>query len=205
MGKSHESIGPSVFWTWTSKETYNHFPMEQKNKYDWEALKQEYILSEIQTVSAFFRQKWGSKKGLNNSNFLLHTKGWPEAKAQFKKDITDAVINEAVKDRAAIISEAEDNALTIVSGQLKALVKIERLSKHDIHPKALKPLWEMARTEAGKPTHITKQEIVPVAEDEEALMESIIQDDEKATKSAAGKRRKEKGRRHAVHEIAQKN
>ena len=120
------------------------------NHHDWETLKQAYILSEIQSVKAFFRNQIGPKISIGSGGFKIKTKGWAQAKAEFKKNITDAVVNEAVKTRAELIANGKQASLEIIVGQLTTAVQRERLSKDDIDVGRLRALWEMIRLENGE-------------------------------------------------------
>lgn len=152
--------------------------MSKVPEYDWEDLKNQYILGETMSVSEFIKGLQAGSKGApnwRNHTTKQNTKGWRAEKQVFKKSITDAVINETVKTRAGLIAEGKQAGLEIIVGQLTTARKRQRLSKDDVTIGVLRGLWEMLRIESGENIGDSKIAITPPSKTADELTKSIMQ------------------------------
>lgn len=121
---------------------------EKKTKYDWVALKQEYMLSDELEVKAFIE----AKLSVWNGNCSKMTRGWVKEKQEYREDIMYKTLEqikdaEAAKNRKALIKLYEELRRRIEGGKVGELIY-----------KELEAIWKILKTEIGEPTSITKTE-----------------------------------------------
>lgn len=111
-------------------------------KWDWTAIKLQYLSSEFLEVKAFFQHFYGTF----NSTIKHRTIGWPADKKRHLKE---------VHIKATKIVEAKQ-AMSIEDCLAKILVRIDQILTEDIKNQRLRAgelftLWKILRTEAGLP------------------------------------------------------
>jgi hypothetical protein len=114
-----------------------------KGKYDWDALKVEYLMAEFINVSDFLRMK-----GVREDR--TKTSGWSTERAENRRKIYEEISTE-IKDRLKDNLElGYHNLLNI--GILEKLNN-PKVSK-DLSVSDIEKLWKILRTEHGLPTQI---------------------------------------------------
>ena len=119
-------------------------------RYNWSALKAEYLASDHIEVTAWHRHSTSTLPAYNNYSFKRNTIGWFAEKQELQRKKTERTIQKLME------KEAEDTAetLMILIRSIKTRIKDpENLSKKE--EKDLKILWEILRVENRLPTKIS--------------------------------------------------
>ena len=120
-----------------------------KKKYDWPKLKQEFMVSDHLTSTAFFRNEYGTeidKNGTVKRNVI----GWTEEKEEFHRSIYEKTM-ELLEGK-----EAKENA--------KALIDLMQSFRDDLKTENIKELsvaekerlWHIFMTMNNRPTKYTE-------------------------------------------------
>lgn len=120
------------------------------SKYNWPLIKLEYFKSSILAVEDYFRMTLG----LWNGNCQRHTLGWRGQKDVYIADQADLALEEFKKKKATLIADTLETMSFIVQRESKKLARSAEVNSKDV-----KRFWEMARTEGGMPTRITKMDM----------------------------------------------
>jgi len=118
----------------------------QKVKYDFELLRQEFFLAEEDEIKAFFTRKYG----VYNRHIQAKTQGWTNDKKAWKKVMVDKTL-EQIQDK-----EARENASALVNVLVGLKMKIQTTGDlKNLSVKDLQRIWEVFMTMNGRPTRIT--------------------------------------------------
>ena len=120
--------------------------------HDWEALKQDYLASEIMDVQDWGRKRFGHKKATRSGNFGLQTHGWKDEKIKLREEQTRLTVEKLKQKGSDQMAEALDN----IYGAL-----VRQTNRKDLDtwsPKTIKSLWEMIMVANGLPTNTTKNQ-----------------------------------------------
>jgi len=140
-----------------------------KSKYNWEALKTEYLAGDIKDASVFFRNKYNiPKHKAINANIIIEMKGWYKDWKKYKERVAMNALKKIEKKQTIDLAEALED----IHYFLKDYAKIARntrgkngLAKVD----DVKHVWDMLRTENGLPTKITHSKVETVSDPEDAV------------------------------------
>jgi hypothetical protein len=73
--------------------------MSKRIRRNWQQIKQDYLISEDETVQDFLKTSLGlSDKQTNSGFYKAKTKGWSEEKKDFRKDIYENAKNKIIED-----------------------------------------------------------------------------------------------------------
>ena len=136
-------------------------------KYDWEALRLEFLVSPIAEVAERWRQKWGDSEVPKNWNFQKQTKGRAEDKKKFRENIAKEAMEElkkemieAYKPSMEELSEAHQALFTLIRAKIRLMqwgdISWTKITNVDVRD--LKALWEMVKIEKGEPTKYVQQD-----------------------------------------------
>ena len=67
-------------------------------KYDWEALRLEFLVSPIADISERWRHKRGTAEVPQNGNFKKQTKWWLEDKKKLREEISKEALEQIKKE-----------------------------------------------------------------------------------------------------------
>jgi len=119
-------------------------------KYNWTIIKVEYFKSSILHVEEFCR----STLGTWNGNMSKQTLGWRGQKDDYVSAQADLALEEFKKKKVALIADTLETMSFIVQREAKKIARSATVNSRDV-----KRFWEMARTEGGMPTRITKMDM----------------------------------------------
>ena len=136
-------------------------------KYDWNALKLEYLISPITDISEWRRNKRGTKKAPWNGNFKKQTKGRAEDKKKLREEVAKEAMEElkkemieAYKPSMEELSEAHQALFTLIRAKIRLMqwwdIPWAKITNVDVRD--LKALWEMVKIEKGEPTKYVQQD-----------------------------------------------
>ena len=135
-------------------------------KYDWEALRLEFLVSPIAEVAERWRQKWGDSEVPKNWNFQKQTKGRAEEKKQLREEVTKQAMEElkkemveAYKPSSEELSEAHKKIFTLIQATINSMM--ERLENGEVsldNIKTIKSLREIIKIEKWEPTKYVQQD-----------------------------------------------
>ncbi len=128
------------------------------NKFDWDRLKAEFLVSEFDDVKSFFNQLWISYESVNWKKY----KWWAKDKAEYKKSIIDKALKEAAKKKAKELELDIDDLKLLESRTVK--VAIQKLKKHSEWKKVdtrLKEIRDIAREWLGKKDNKEQENFEP--------------------------------------------
>ena len=109
-----------------------------KAKYDWVALKQEFFNSDFLEVAPFIRERLG-KETDNDTNVANQTKGWAEAKKEWKRKQIEEVEN---KTRGELVNKMKvkvEELMTAKKVSFRLLNKYLDCYVKQVKGKKLKP------------------------------------------------------------------
>lgn len=151
-------------------------------KYDWKALKLEYLISPIADISERWRNKRGTNEAPKNGNFKKQTKGWTEDKKKLREEVAKEAMEElkkemieAYKPSMEELSEAHQALFTLIRAKIRLMQwgDIPWAKITDVDVRDLKALWEMVKIEKWEPTKYVQQDsktiITPWAPTDEEL------------------------------------
>lgn len=134
-------------------------------KYDWEALRLEFLVSPIADISEWWRHKRGTIEAPQNGNFKKQTKWWLENKKQLREEVTKQAMEElkkemveAYKPSAKELSEVHQAIFTLIKAKIRLMqwgdIPWAKITNVDVRD--LKALWEMVKIEKWEPTKYEK-------------------------------------------------
>ena len=136
----------------------------ERAKYNWAALKLEYMEAPELEVAAFFRRKFGEV----NRHQAKYALGWaPEKKERLKRVANKAIIKSEDKEAADLL-RALQNVRTYFKLKVNSLEELNRLTVRDA-----KRIWEILRTENSLPCRITKNENTNINKDETEAFDKL--------------------------------
>ncbi|TXH07882.1 MAG: hypothetical protein E6R04_11945 [Spirochaetes bacterium] len=115
-------------------------------KYNWEALKAEFFLSDFLEVKGFFQSRFG----VYTSTINNRTTGWTVEKKAFTKSIAERAIKEGGEKRKEELKEALEN--------IQDWFKNKAKQTKGLNPKGAAIVWKVLRVENELPTNINKTE-----------------------------------------------
>lgn len=124
-----------------------------RQKYDWESLKAQYIVSDMDDVEAFMRSIFG-QDWVRSGNVNQHTSGWAEEKKEMKRRILKAVMAEHEKTMTHKLLECKKSIIEITHIKLTHYSDAGLMKAVKMHPKELEILWKITRTELGEPMEV---------------------------------------------------
>ena len=132
-----------------------------RQKYDWDKIKMEFMLSEYDEVQPFLIWKFGEK--LASSSMKNNCKNWWKEKQEMKKKIYMDVLKkkwkEAVDDVSKKLERYEmlwDEILQRMEEQFNPVG--EDWKPRKINSNDIMNIWKIKRTEMWLPTNISKTE-----------------------------------------------
>jgi len=136
-------------------------------KYDWQAIKREYLSSSIDEVNQFLISFLSvDPKNASNGSYAKATKGWRDEKESIKATQTNKAIQRLENDESVKISnvkllQAKAKLLNIITNGLNdlgELIEFDQSATPIINRNAsgLKTFWEMIKVELGETTTIAK-------------------------------------------------
>jgi len=120
------------------------------SKYNWPALKLQYFQAPTLHVEEFIR----GAIGVWNGNMSKQTLGWRAGKDVYLAEQARLALEKFKKDSAKQIADTLQTMSFVVSREADRLLDSPRPKTRDI-----KHIWEMARTEGGMPTRISKMDM----------------------------------------------
>lgn len=117
---------------------------------DWEALKQDYLLSEYVDVQEWGRKKLGGRTAEKSGHFQRKTVGWKGEKEALKKEQTKITVQKVIEDRSTDLAN--------LLGDVYDHIKQNKEMLFSEGAKGLKTIWEIAMVANGLPTSISKNE-----------------------------------------------
>ena len=134
-----------------------------KQKYDWNKIKMEFMLSEFDDVEWFFKDTY---KTATNWTIRKYTMGWSKEKQLYKSKIYADVLKKKWKETAKDIeSKMEryemlwDEILNWMEEQFQQIgEEDEEWKKRKINSNDIMNIWKIKRTEMWLPTNISKTE-----------------------------------------------
>lgn len=119
-----------------------------KFKYDWPALKLEYLKDEIEDVKGFFTERYK----VWNAQTSKMTTGWSKEKKERKEKVLKRALDEQAKKEAKSL---EIPVGTLMKAKKMALVKIiKMMSDQDLNMADIERGLKNIKTELGEPTSI---------------------------------------------------
>lgn len=125
-------------------------------KYDWSALKGEFIISKYLDVAVWARNTTSTLPVLSGANFKTHTKGWRLEKLRFLREKGELTIQKVLELEAEANAAALVNILKLI--QTKVSGESDLLNVNEIYT-----LWKMLRVENGLPMKIADKPGSPQA------------------------------------------
>ena len=135
-------------------------------KYDWEALRLEFLVSPIADISERRRHKRGTTEAPQNGNFKKQTKWWLEDKKKLREEISKEALEQIKKEWIAVykpdmseLSEAHKKIFTLIQATINGMMSELGSDKgFFVDMKTLKALREMIKIEKWEPTKYVKQD-----------------------------------------------
>ena len=133
-----------------------------KQKYDWNKIKMEFMLSEYDEAKGFMQDKYK----IYNGEIAKNIKWWWKEKQLYKSKIYADVLKKKWKETAKDIeSKMEryemlwDEILNWMEEQFQQIgEEDEEWKKRKINSNDIMNIWKIKRTEMGLPTNISKTE-----------------------------------------------
>ena len=127
-----------------------------KQKYDWNKIKMEFMLSEFDEVQPFMKQRY-NKDTAKNKQIADATKWWWKEKQEWKKKIYLEALKKKWKESEKEIESKMERYEMLWDGILEwmenAIFGDWKKNSNDIMN-----IWKIKRTEMGLPTNISKTE-----------------------------------------------
>lgn len=127
-----------------------------KQKYDWNKIKMEFMLSEFDEVQPFMKQRY-NKDTAKNKQIADATKWWWKEKQERKKKIYLEALKKKWKESEKEIESKMERYEMLWDGILEwmenAIFGDWKKNSNDIMN-----IWKIKRTEMGLPTNISKTE-----------------------------------------------
>lgn len=133
-------------------------------KYDWAALKLEFLVSPIADISERWRHKRGTAEAPQNGNFKKQTKWWLEDKKKLREEISKEALEQIKKEWVEVykpdmseLSEAHKKIFTLIQATINGMMgELDSEEGFFVNIKTLKALREMIKIEKGEPTKYEK-------------------------------------------------
>ena len=134
-----------------------------KQKYDWQKMEMEFILSEYDEAKSFMQDKYK----IYNWEVAKNVKGWWKAKQKYKQKIYEDTLKrkwkEASKDLSNKMERYEmlgEEILQWMEDQFNELKQTTKKGekKKKLYSNDIMNIWKIKRTEMGLPTNISKTE-----------------------------------------------
>ena len=134
-----------------------------KQKYDWQKMKMEFILSEYDEAKSFMQEKYK----IYNWEVAKNVKGWWKAKQEYKQKIYQEALKrkwkEASKDLSNKMERYEmlgEEILQWMEDQFNELKQTTKKGekKKKLYSNDIMNIWKIKRTEMWLPTNISKTE-----------------------------------------------
>lgn len=141
--------------------------LHMPKRIDWEALKQDYLLSEFVDVQEWGRSKKGEITVKGSGFFGRKTKGWKTEKEGLKKEQTKLTVEKVIEERSTDLAN--------LLGDVYDHIKQNKEMLFSEGAKGLKTIWEIAMVANGLPTSISKNENTNRnVEEEKKVLESLV-------------------------------
>lgn len=135
-------------------------------KYDWEALRLEFLVSPIADISEWWRHKRGTIEAPQNGNFKKQTKWWLEDKKKLREEISKEALEQIKKEWVEVykpdmseLSEAHKKIFTLIQATINGMMgELDSEEGFFVNIKTLKALREMIKIEKWEPTKYVKQD-----------------------------------------------
>lgn len=135
-------------------------------KYDWEALRLEFLVSPIADISEWWRHKRGTTEAPQNGNFKKQTKWWLEEKKKLREEISKEALEQIKKEWVEVykpdmseLSEAHKKIFTLIQATINGMMgELDSEEGFFVNIKTLKALREMIKIEKWEPTKYVKQD-----------------------------------------------
>lgn len=118
-----------------------------KGKYDWVALKKEFLASDYLEAKVFIEDKLG----IWHASAARNVTGWGVEKDAMKLKAYDKSIIKIEKAMECSIEQALKNIVKTIARKTLSEEEVSELK-----PSEIKALWEIIRTENGLPSKITE-------------------------------------------------
>ena len=134
-----------------------------KQKYDWQKMEMEFILSEYDEAKSFMQDKYK----IYNWEVAKNVKGWWKAKQKYKQKIYEDTLKrkwkEASKDLSNKMERYEmlgEEILQWMEDQFNELKQTTKKGekKKKLYSNDIMNIWKIKRTEMWLPTNISKTE-----------------------------------------------
>ena len=135
-------------------------------KYDWEALRLEFLVCPIADISEWWRHKRGTTEAPQNGNFKKQTKWWLEEKKKLREEISKEALEQIKKEWVEVykpdmseLSEAHKKIFTLIQATINGMMReLDSEEGFFVNIKTLKALREMIKIEKWEPTKYVKQD-----------------------------------------------
>lgn len=133
-------------------------------KYDWDALRLEFLISPIADISEWWRHKRGTTEAPQNGNFKKQTKWWIEDKKKLREEISKEAVEQIKREGVKIykpnmreLSDAHQKIFTLIQATINGMMSdLDSEEGFFVNIKTLKSLREMIKIEKGEPTKYEK-------------------------------------------------
>lgn len=143
---------------------------QPKSKYDWAALKSEYILGDDIDVTAFFKRRYG----VFNSSMSHNSSGWAHERKEYRQKVADEIGKQAfdneVRTKATALKKVLNSFIVDFNDKKdKEGNVIYRFQDLPIKTRIM--VWQMWRIENNLPTTLSKFQELPGPPQNDALDE----------------------------------
>ncbi len=133
-------------------------------KYDWEALRLEFLVSPMMNISEWRRRKRGGIEVPKNWNFQKQTKWRVEEKKKLREEISKEALEQIKKEWVEVykpdmreLSEAHKKIFTLIQATINGMMsELDSDEGFFVNIKTLKSLREMIKIEKWEPTKYEK-------------------------------------------------
>ena len=152
-------------------------------KYDWAALKLEFLVSPIVDISERWRHKRGTAEAPQNGNFKKQTKWWLEDKKKLREEISKEALEQIKKEWVEVskpdmseLSEAHKKIFTLIQATINGMMgELDSEEGFFVNIKTLKALREMIKIEKWEPTKYVQQDATAQISFDEDLSQDEIE------------------------------
>ncbi len=152
-------------------------------KYDWEALRLEFLVSPITDISERWRHKRGTTEAPQNGNFKKQTKWWLEDKKKLREEISKEALEQIKKEWVEVykpdmseLSEAHKKIFTLIQATINGMMsELDSEEGFFVNIKTLKALREMIKIEKWEPTKYVQQDATAQISFDEGLSQDEIE------------------------------
>jgi len=137
-----------------------------KQKYDWQKIKLEFMLSEFDDVQPFLKQRY-NKDTAKNKQIADSTKWWWKEKQEYKQKIYQEALKRKWKETSKELSDKMERyemlweeILQWMEDQFNELKQTTKKGekKKKLYSNDIMNIWKIKRTEMWLPTNISKTE-----------------------------------------------